>query len=137
MGQSSARIDLATARVTDDATDNHGHTKAALDRLEALRRPRLLIQAARIGAQDYRRDIHLYRHLGTRPLPRPGAALTDLLTREADMNDRRRRNDAVYSVMDHVDILIAMMGEARLLRAAHPAQAQPNASGIKAFFSAT
>ncbi len=90
-----------------------------LTMLDQLRRPRLLIQAARIGAAEYRRDIHLRRHLGMGRLPRSGEALVHLIEMETLLNDRRRAGEATYSATDHVDILIAMMGEARLLRAAH------------------
>lgn len=86
--------------------------------LDALRRPRLLIQAARAGCEDYRRDAHLRRLLGPGPVPRPGAALIRLIEME-DMLDRQRRTgDNGYSLVAHVDVLIAMMAEARLARAA-------------------
>lgn len=91
-----------------------------LTMLDALRRPRLLIQAARIGAAEYRRSTHLPRHLGHGGLPRSGPALLRLMEMENELNDRRLGHEAAYSATDHVDILIAMMGEARLLRAAHP-----------------
>ncbi|WP_371223999.1 DUF6477 family protein [Roseovarius sp. 2305UL8-3] len=91
-----------------------------LTMLDTLRRPRLLIQAARIGAAEYRRSIHLRRHLGAGRLPRSGEALMQLMEIEADMDQRRKSGDATYSATDHVDILIVMLGEARLLRVAHP-----------------
>ncbi|MDJ0822121.1 MAG: DUF6477 family protein [Paracoccaceae bacterium] len=90
--------------------------KNVLGILQDLRRPRLLIRAARIGSQDYRRDPHLHRVLGYGTLPRSGAALMRLVELEAEQDDRRRREDAGYSVARHVEILVAMMGEARLLR---------------------
>jgi hypothetical protein len=92
--------------------------KDILSIVSELRRPRLLIRAARIGAQDYRRDPHLHRILGYGALPRPGAALMQLMAMEADHDERRRGGDAGYSVSRHVEILVAMMGEAKLLRAA-------------------
>ncbi|WGW03133.1 DUF6477 family protein [Tropicibacter oceani] len=91
--------------------------KDILGLLNDLRRPRLLIRAARIGAQDYRR-AHLHRLLGYGTLPRPGAALMKLIELETDLDDRRRSDDAGYSVSRHVELLVAMMGEARLLREA-------------------
>ncbi len=86
--------------------------------LNALRRPQLLIRAARIGAQDYRRDRHLQRLLGYGTLPRPAAAILRLMEIERMLNDQRREDDAGYSLPRHVDVLIALMGEAQLLRAA-------------------
>ncbi|AVO39433.1 DUF6477 family protein [Pukyongiella litopenaei] len=89
--------------------------------LTTLRRPRLLIRAARMGVQDYRRDRHLQRLLGYGTLPRPAAALMRLIEMERAMNEQRRDDDAGYSLPRHLDVLIAMMGEAQLLRAARPA----------------
>lgn len=92
--------------------------KDILGLLNDLRRPRLLIRAARIGAQDYRRNPQLHRVLGYGALPRSGAALIRLLEIEADLDDKRREQSASYSVSRHVEVLTAMMGEARLLREA-------------------
>lgn len=92
--------------------------KDVLSMLNDLRRPRLLIRAARIGAQDYRRAPHLNRILGFGSLPRPGAALMHLMELEAELDSRRRIEDAGYSVSRHVEVLTAMMGEARLMREA-------------------
>ncbi len=55
--------------------------------LKTLRRPRLLIRAARFGAQDYNRERHLQRLLGYGTLPRPGAALMRLMDMERDLNE--------------------------------------------------
>lgn len=87
--------------------------------LSGLRRPRLLIRAARIGVQGYRRDVHLRRHFGYGPLPRTGSALVQLIEMEAAHDRMRLGGDAAYSHARHVDLLIAMMGEARILRTAH------------------
>lgn len=92
-----------------------------LSTLNSLRRPPLLIRAARIGLPDYRRDVHLRRHLGYGPLPRSAAALALLMGIEADLDRARQARATEYSVARHVDVLIAMMAEARLLCAAAPA----------------
>ncbi|MBP0481886.1 DUF6477 family protein [Sagittula salina] len=92
--------------------------KDVLGLLEDLRRPRLLISAARIGAQEYRRSPCLRRVLGHATLPRPGQALMSLMEIEAELDERRRGQDATYAVSRHVEVLTAMMGEARLLREA-------------------
>ncbi len=88
--------------------------------LSQLRRPRLLIQAARAGSEEYRRDPHLYRLLGHSRLPRSGEALIRLMDIEGELNQQRRTRAGNYSLVAHVDVLIAMMGEARLVRAADP-----------------
>lgn len=96
--------------------------KDVLSMLAELRRPRLLIRAARIGAQDYRRGPELRRILGLAQAPRSGPALMQLLEIEAEMDGLRRSESASYIASRHVAVLTAMMGEASLLRdASHPA----------------
>lgn len=90
--------------------------KDILGILADLRRPRLLIRAARIGSEDYRREAQLGRILGSALLPRPGAAAMKLMELEGELDERRRRQEAGYSVAQHVELLAALMGEARLLR---------------------
>lgn len=92
-----------------------------LNRLDRLRRPRLLIRAARIGAEDYRRDIHLPRLLGHGGLPRHIKALSHLMEMEAAMDASRRAQEANYSMVRHVEVMIAVIAEARVLRASQPA----------------
>ncbi|ATG43310.1 hypothetical protein D1820_03310 [Phaeobacter sp. LSS9] len=84
--------------------------------LAALRRPRLLVRTARIGARDYSRRRDLRRVLGYGTLPKPAAAVMRLLDLERDHNRRREAGDAGYSLTRHVDVLIALMGEADGLR---------------------
>ncbi|MDU8926880.1 DUF6477 family protein [Alisedimentitalea sp. MJ-SS2] len=132
--------------------------------LDRLHRPRLLIQAARAGCEDYRRAPHLRRLLGQSDLPRHREALAQLIEIEDGMNQQRQAGENGYSLVAHVDVLIAMMAEAQLVRALNPAEqaaqkrrraptfdARPpkpvfrsscnpfymNASGTAAFFSAT
>jgi hypothetical protein len=88
-----------------------------LTMMSKLTRPRLLIRAARIGADDYRRDRRLQRILGYGRSLRSTEALLKLMEIEVAMNQMRSDADASYSLVQHVDILIAMMGEARILRA--------------------
>lgn len=88
--------------------------------LDRLRRPRLLINAARIGTSEYSRDAHLARHIGTDSLPCSDTALRKLIDIESEINSARCARLAHYSVARHVDVLIAIMGEARLLRASAP-----------------
>ncbi|GAA6165163.1 DUF6477 family protein [Pelagimonas sp. KU-00592-HH] len=91
--------------------------KDILGHLNTLKRPRLLIRAARAGVDGYSRTEHLQRHFGYGKLPRNAVALMSLMEKEAQLNDQRRKGDAGYSLVSHVDTLIAMMGEAQLMRA--------------------
>ncbi|WP_136441350.1 DUF6477 family protein [Pacificoceanicola onchidii] len=90
--------------------------KDILGMLSELHRPRLLIRAARIAAQDYNRTAHLGRLLGGGAPARHGSALMKLIELETDIDDSRRRKEAGYSISRHVEVLSALMGEARLLR---------------------
>ena len=89
--------------------------KDLLGQLNDLRRPRLLIRAARAGVEEYDREQHLPRILAG-PLLRPGPALVKLMEIETDLDEARRREDGSYTISRHVEVLVAMMGEARQLR---------------------
>lgn len=87
-----------------------------LSMLNALHRPALMMRAARIGAEDYRRAAHLPRLLGYGMMPRAAVAVVKLMEMEAELEDQRRGGNANYSIMRHLDILIALISEARELR---------------------
>ena len=82
-----------------------------------LRRPNLLVRAARFGVDDYRRSLHLPRLLNMITLPRSAEAILKLFDIEAGLNQSRLARTADYSVGRHVEVLIALLGEARLIRA--------------------
>ena len=90
--------------------------------LRALRRPRLLIRAARLGLTDYRRERDLARLVNCPRPPAPALALARLLDQEERLEETRRAGDASYSISRHVDVLIALMAEARLLPAPRPGE---------------
>lgn len=92
--------------------------KDVLSTVHAMRRPGLLIRAARIGATQYSRKNHLIRLIGSTPPPSSGAALFQLIELEAEIDRYRKNERAEYSPARHVEILIAMMGEVRLFREA-------------------
>jgi hypothetical protein len=88
--------------------------------LANLSRPRLLIRAARFGLGDYRRERDLRRLLAAHL--NPERTMPHLLDVEAQLEQTRRAGDAAYSVARHIEVLIALMAEARLLpRTATPA----------------
>ncbi|MDO6798228.1 DUF6477 family protein [Shimia thalassica] len=91
--------------------------KDILNQLQDLRRPRLLIRAARHGVDNYRRERDLPLHIKSGALPRSGASLFKLMEIEAMENARRLGGEAEYNLVAHVDVLIAILGEARILRA--------------------
>ena len=86
-----------------------------LSMLKMLNRPRLLVRAARHGLSEYNRDRHLTRILKDVRLPGPGQAVITLMSEEQILEEKRKLGDASYSVLHHIDVLIALMGEAKLL----------------------
>ena len=83
--------------------------------LADLRRPRMLIRAARFGVQDYKRDRDLRRLINASTRATPEAAIPQLISAEEHMEETRRAGDAGYSVSRHIEVLIALIAEARLL----------------------
>ncbi|PWE33104.1 hypothetical protein DDZ14_06720 [Maritimibacter sp. 55A14] len=81
----------------------------------ALRRPKLLIRAARLGLEHYVRDRDLRRIARTGRLPSPERALAALMEEEEKLESTRKLGDATYSACRHVELLVAIMAEARLL----------------------
>lgn len=103
-----------------------------LERLDALRRPRLLVRAARFGLDDYRRERDLPRLLPGLGTPAPARALPLLLAAEAEAEAQRVAGGAAYSAARHVELLIAVMGEARMLAAASAPANAPHAPAAPA-----
>ncbi len=107
-----------------------------MESLRRLRRPRILVSAARFGLDDYRRDTALRlalrgHHDG--PPPPPLAALTLLLAVEARLEEMRQQRDAVWRPARHIAVLTAIMAEA--LAASAPAvisdaPARPDAGAL-------
>ncbi|MFV0335129.1 MAG: DUF6477 family protein [Tropicimonas sp.] len=88
--------------------------------LAQLRRPGLLIRAARLGQGGYRRKRDLRRITGDETLVPPEHAVLRLLDIEAELDLSRRSGDARYSPTRHVETMIALMAEARALLARGP-----------------
>lgn len=101
--------------------------------LAKLRRPRILIRAARLAEADYRRERDLKRLLGGVIPSAISATLEALITREAELETERRTDALGYSIARHVDLLTALMVEARLARD----EDQTKASGSSALRLAT
>ncbi len=81
--------------------------------LADLKRPQMLIRAARLGLCDYRRERDLKRLLHGQPsLSR---SIPRLLSEEGRLEEIRKSGDAGYSVGHHIELLIALIAEVRLL----------------------
>jgi len=83
--------------------------------LADLRRPRLLIRAARLGMVEYNRTRDLKRLVHTHETPPPERALATLFAVEAEMEETRRTGAAHYSLARHIEVLIALLAESRLI----------------------
>ena len=92
-----------------------------LSLLKSLHRPRLLVRTARIGLPDYRRNRDLKKLIKSETPPSPATALFKLLEAEARAEECRISIGATYSALSHISLLIAIMGEAQLLRPANQA----------------
>ena len=73
----------------------------------SIRRPKILLQAARICAKGYRREIMLPALLGT-----SRTKVVDLLSaKELALEEDRRAREASYSAQAHVEVLSALISE--------------------------
>lgn len=80
--------------------------------LTALRRPRILVRAARCGLADYRRDRDLTRILRVSRAGLSARALPTLIAEEHRLETNRTSSDATYSLQRHVAVLTALLAEA-------------------------
>lgn len=85
------------------------------ENLSAMRRPRLMIRAARHGLEFYNRNTALRRLLRMETPPGHEKALERLLIEEERLEMARQDRSGTYSFERHIDFLIAIMAEARLL----------------------
>ena len=81
--------------------------------LAQLRRPGLLIRAARYGQTGYDRNRDLKRIARDVTALSPERAVLRLMDIEAELEHRRRSRDTGYLPSRHVETLIALMAEAR------------------------
>jgi len=88
-----------------------------------LKRPQMMVQTARHGIGDYNRTRHLRHILKTDTVPRSSDALIRLMELDAHLEDLRNARRAEYSYARHVEVLVALMCEARTLRGLRAARA--------------
>jgi plasmid stability protein len=90
------------------------------DIIANLRRPRLLIRAARHGTAEYSRDRDLRSLLQTTKTLSSEMALSQLIEVEAEAERTRKLGTIGYSFSHHISLLIALLAEARSLAARTP-----------------
>lgn len=106
----------------------------ALAHLRTTRRPRLLLRTARIGLADYVRERDLKRILRLPAPPPPGTgSLEQLFALEAQMERLRTcpmsETGEAWRAARHVELLIALLAEARLVLDPVPAEL-PRVAGL-------
>lgn len=81
-------------------------------RLPDLKRPKLLVRAARLAAENIQRKPVLKRIFGDEDIPKN--TVSNLAEIETELNEKRKTGDAEYSIACHVTVLAALMHEAAL-----------------------
>lgn len=79
--------------------------------LTSLRRPKLLIRAARAGMLEYRRSRDLKRIAGFPANVQAGRIVDTLFREENRMEEERKSGDAAYSIQKHISVLTALLAE--------------------------
>lgn len=82
--------------------------RSSAPRAQELKRPSLLVRAARIASADWRRARDLPKLLGPTP---PRDPLPRLLEEEARQNDLRRQGHYGWSMRRHLLLLAAIIAE--------------------------
>ena len=85
------------------------------DMLDAIRRPRILIRAAKIGLEWYQRERDLTKVIHAMTPPAPERAVKRLVAAERELEEFRVTGQANYDVRRHIAVLTALLGEVRLL----------------------
>ena len=80
-----------------------------LSMVRAMRRPRLLIQAAKAGLVDYNRAKILKKFAKITGDSAPDKAIQSLLPVEESLETARQAGDASYSPARHVEVFIASL----------------------------
>lgn len=87
--------------------------RVEISQLTNLKRPKLLVRAARLAAYNIQRTPVLRSIFQEEDIPK--TILSDLTDIKADLNAKRKTGDADYSIARHVTVLAALMHEATLV----------------------
>lgn len=85
------------------------------DMLDSIKRPKILVRAAKIGLEWYRRERDLTKVIHSLTTPAPERAMERLVAAERELEQFRVAGQANYDVHRHIAVLTALLGEARLL----------------------
>ncbi len=104
-----------------------------LEQFRKLKRPGLLVSAARFAQQSYQREVTLraaLRGYHDGPTPGPAEALILLLQVEDRLEQMRQSHDAAWSAARHVAVLSALMAEAQALHHQPAVSAVPGGTAV-------
>ena len=87
-------------------------TLSAINRLQRLNRPKILVTGARHGVTTYDRNPHLIHLFSWQKPDNVSALLESLFKKEDELYKIRRLNDAAYQIQDQIAILTALIAEA-------------------------
>ena len=83
--------------------------------LPKIKRPRILIKAAKIGLKHYEREKGLEQLLRLNKGAKPESVVEKLVAAEATINEQRVNGGASYSLDRHINLLTALLNEMCLL----------------------
>ncbi|MCP5072351.1 MAG: hypothetical protein GY947_03545 [Rhodobacteraceae bacterium] len=81
--------------------------------LENLYRPKILLEAAKLGVSGYNRDSDLPGITPNFKSPGTGSVIKILVQREGQWESARKSGDASYDVSSHIRVMTALLAEAR------------------------
>ena len=82
--------------------------------LAGMRRPKILIESARIAVKNYKRESALNRLFKTKRPDTKAALVSALKQREQDIENLRKLGDGTYLAQAHVQVMTALIAEARV-----------------------
>lgn len=82
--------------------------------LQSLNRPKLLVRAAQVWLPEFNRERSMRRIFPGMVPPAPGRGFDALVEQEAAIDQIRRDGAASYSAARHIEVLVALIVEARL-----------------------
>ena len=83
--------------------------------LKKLKRPNILLRAAKFGLENYNREKDLRRITRSMKTPSTTTALNQLVQTEEQLEDARVMGENSYNAQRHITVLTALLAEMRLL----------------------
>ena len=83
--------------------------------LRKIKRPKILLQAAKIGLKTYSRNRDLKRLFKVQEIPQPMQVFKRLLKNETVLEEARKKGDAAYDMKLHIQVMTALLQEIYLL----------------------